>query len=101
MGLPHTCLPPQHAFLPPRPGGQRQGPWAISQSPGALSAAGPLRCRGPAVPCDHYKASRRGAYIAPAIPVDASGHGFAHSGVHAWLKTPSGHRLVILVSVCL
>ena len=36
----------------PRPGGQRQGPWAAPSSPGALSAAGPLRCRGPAVPCE-------------------------------------------------
>ncbi len=41
----------RHAPFYPRPGGQRQGHWALSRSPGALSAAGPLPCRGPAVPC--------------------------------------------------
>ena len=50
----------------PAPGGQRQGPWAFSRSPGALSAAGPLPCRGPAVPGAFTETSRRGAYIAPA-----------------------------------
>jgi len=74
------------------------GPLGRPSSPGALSAAGPLRFRGPAVPCNHYQTSRRGAYIAPAIPVDTFGHGFAHSGVRARLKTSSGHGLPILVS---
>jgi len=48
---PILALARQTCDVFPRPGGQRQGHWALSRSPGALSAAGPLRCRGPAVPC--------------------------------------------------